>query len=75
MADSPLGFLLGIFTVVWLLVLFGTVLIFKVIVPFTYCSCSYDSVAKAGFTTILALVWLYIFVILRDVFVRRRILV
>ncbi len=66
--------LFTIFTIAWLLVLVGTIIIFEFIVPFHYWGGIYDSVAKGIFTTILGLVWLYALVLLRDVFVKRNIL-
>jgi hypothetical protein len=66
--------LFAIFTVAWLLVLVGSIIIFEIIVPFHYWGGIYDSAAKGIFTTILGLVWLYAFVLLRDIFVKRNIL-
>jgi hypothetical protein len=66
--------LLLILFVIWLLVLFGAVLIFGFIVPFSYFSNIFlNSVLKGIFATVLALVWLYIFVFLTRSFVRRHI--
>jgi hypothetical protein len=72
--EKPMVALFAIFTVAWLLVLIGTIVIFEFIVPFHYWGGIYDSVAKAVFTTILALVWLYSLAFLRNVFVKRNIL-
>jgi hypothetical protein len=66
--------LLALFTIAWLLVLIGTVLIFDFIVPFHHWGGIYDSVAKGIFATILGLVWLYALALMRDVFVKRNIL-
>lgn len=66
--------LFAIFTMAWLLVLIGTVLIFDFIVPFHYWGGIYDSAAKGVFATILGIVWLYALNLMRDVFVRRNIL-
>ena len=71
--EKPLLELYGIFTAVWLLVLLGTILIFDLIVPFHYWGGIYDSFAKGIFASILALIWLYAFILLRDAFVRRNI--
>ncbi|GEM_PF-1773922 len=73
-SNRPLFSLFAIFTVAWLLVLAGAVVIFKFIVPFTYCHCFYDGVAKGAFSTILAVIWLGILVAMRDQFVRKNIL-
>lgn len=71
---KPMISLLVIFTLAWLLVLVGTVIIFQFIVPFHYWGGIYDSFAKGIFALILALGWLYAMALLRDVFVRRNIL-
>jgi hypothetical protein len=72
--QKPMVALFAIFTIAWLLVLVGTIVIFKFIVPFHYWGGMYDSVTKGALTTILALVWLYTFGFLRSVFVKRNIL-
>jgi hypothetical protein len=72
--EKPMLALFAIFTIAWLLVLIGTIIIFKFIVPFYYWGGIYDSIAKGVFTTILALVWLYSLAFLRDIIVKRNIL-
>jgi hypothetical protein len=72
--EKPMLALFAIFTIAWLLVLIGTIIIFKFIVPFYYWGRIYDSIAKGVFTTILALVWLYSLAFLRDIIVKRNIL-
>jgi hypothetical protein len=73
-ADEPIAEMIAIFSIAWVLVLVGTIVIFEYIVPFTYCACFYDSIAKAGLAIVLAVVWLLAMVAMRDVMVRRTIL-
>ena len=68
---APIVALLGIFTLAWVLVFVGTVIIFEFIIPFSFSSFFYNSIAKAVFTTILAMVWLYLLLLLRNVAVKR----
>jgi len=68
---TPIISLLGIFTLAWVLVLVGTVIIFEFIIPFSFASVFYNSIAKAVFATILAVVWLYLLVLLRNLMVKR----
>lgn len=58
--------LAGIFTAAWLLVLLGTVLIFEYIVPLNIFHSLLDGVVKGVLTTILVVVWLFLFVKMRD---------
>ena len=62
--------LLGIFTAAWALVLVGTVLIFKYIVPLTIFHSFLDSVMKGVLATILVAVWLVLFVEMRNLMIR-----
>lgn len=71
--ERPIQILLVIFTIAWLLVLIGSVLIFEFIIPFHYWGGFSDSVAKGVFATILGLVWLYILALLRNLLVKRTI--
>ena len=58
--------LIGIFTAAWLLVLFGTVIIFEFIVPLDLFHSFLDSVVKGVLGLILVAVWLYLFVEMRN---------
>ena len=62
--------LLGIFTAALALVLVGTVLIFKYIVPLTIFHSFLDSVMKGVLATILVAVWLVLFVEMRNLMIR-----
>lgn len=68
--ETPMLTLIGIFTIAWLLVLGGTVIIFHLIVPFSYWGGFADSIAKGIFTTVLGLVWLYALSLLRNLIVK-----
>jgi hypothetical protein len=72
--NKPYVEMIGIFTISWLLVLLGAIIIFKYIVPFSYCNCSNDSILKGVFAVILSGAWLLAMVAMRDVMVRRTIL-
>ncbi len=74
MAARPFTILIGIFFASWILVLVGTIIIFGFIVPFSYCQCFYDNIIKGVFATILALIWLFLMIVMRNVLVRSRIL-
>lgn len=71
--ERPIFILLAIFTVAWLLVLVGSVVIFKFIIPFHYWGGFTDSIAKGVFATVLGLVWLYVLALLRNLLVRKTI--
>jgi len=62
--------LLGIFTAAWALVLVGTVLIFRYIVPLTIFHSFLDSVLKGVLAMILVAVWLVLFVEMRNLMIR-----
>ena len=62
--------LLGIFTAAWALVLVGTVLIFRYIVPLTIFHSFLDGVVKGVLATILVAVWLVLFVEMRNLMIR-----
>ncbi len=72
--NKPYAEMIGIFTISWLLVLLGAIIIFKYIVPFNYCNCFNDGILKGVFAVILSGVWLLAMVVMRDVMVRRTIL-
>jgi hypothetical protein len=72
--EKPVVALFAVFTIAWVLVLIGTIIIFEFIVPFHYWGGIYDSIAKGTFTTVLALVWLYTLAFLRDIVVKRNVL-
>ncbi len=65
---------MAIFTAAWVLVLAGAVVIFEFVVPFSYFHNYIDSIAKGVLGTIVALLWLYAMVKMRDYFVSRKIL-
>lgn len=64
--------LVGIFVAVWLLVLAGTIIIFELIVPLTLFHSLLSGVLKGVLATILVLAWLGIFILLRNVMVRKQ---
>ncbi len=64
-----------IFAISWLLVLAGAGAIFNFIVPYNFCSCTYNNFYKAALTTVLCVAWLLAMVIMRNTFVRKNILV
>jgi len=65
--------MLAIFTAAWLLVLAGVAIIFKFIVPFSYCKCFDDNIVKGVLASLLAVLWLLTLVVMRNVMVRRTI--
>ncbi|MDG6997754.1 MAG: hypothetical protein JRN15_01420 [Nitrososphaerota archaeon] len=69
--DSSMPALYGIFAAAWLLVLLGATIVFKFIVPFSFCNCMYDGVAKAILAAILGGAWLLIMVAMRNFLVSR----
>jgi pilus assembly protein TadC len=71
--QRPIFILLGIFTIAWLLVLIGSVVIFEFIIPFHYWGGFTDSIAKGIFATVLGLVWLYALALLRNLLARKTI--
>ena len=63
--------LIGIFTAAWLLVFFGTVLIFEFIVPLNITShYLLNGIVKGFLATILVVVWLFLFVQMRDYMIK-----
>jgi len=62
--------LIGIFTVAWVLVLVGTVIIFEYIVPLDIFHSFLDSIVKGVLATILVIVWLFLFVKMRNFMIR-----
>ena len=72
--NRPYAEMIAIFTISWLLVLVGAIIIFRYVVPFNYCNCSNDSILKGVFAVILSGVWLLAMILMRDVMVRRTIL-
>jgi hypothetical protein len=69
---DPVPILLAIFAVIWALVLVGTILIFEFIVPMQIFHSSLDSILKGVFATILVVVWLGLFILMRNAMVRRQ---
>lgn len=69
--DSSMTSLFGIFGAAWLLVLLGAIIVFKFIVPFTFCDCIYDGVVKAALAALLSAAWLLIMVAMRNFLVSR----
>jgi len=62
--------LIGIFTIVWILVLVGTVVVFEFIVPLVVFHSFLDSILKVVLATILVLVWLFLFYEMQNVMER-----
>jgi hypothetical protein len=71
--QRPIFILLGIFTIAWLLVLIGSVVIFEFIIPFHYWGGFTDSIAKGAFATVLGLIWLYALALLRNLLAKKTI--
>lgn len=73
MAETdPVRTLILLFAVVWVLVLVGVILIFKVIVPFNpFPSFFLNSLLKGIFSGILGLAWLYMFAELRNMVMKK----
>lgn len=68
---SAVVMLAGIFTAAWLLVLLGTVLIFEFIVPLNIVhSLLLNGVVKGVLATMLVIVWLFLFVKMRDYMIK-----
>ena len=61
-----------IFTAVWALVLMGTIIIFEFIVPFVIFHSILNGILKAALSTVLVVVWLFLFVAMRNAMVRRQ---
>ena len=70
--SNPLLLLIVIFTATWALVLVGTIIIFEFIVPFVFFHSLLDGVLKAALSTVLVVVWLFLFVAMRNAMVRRQ---
>ena len=70
--SNPLLLLIVIFTATWALVLVGTIIIFEFIVPFVFFHSLLDSILKATLSTVLVVVWLFLFVAMRNAMVRRQ---
>jgi hypothetical protein len=66
---DPIKTLLVIFTAAWALVLIGTVLIFEYIVPLDILHSFLDGIVKGVLATILVIIWLLLFVAMRNVMV------
>ena len=69
--DSSMAALYGIFGASWLLVLLGAIIVFKFIVPLSFCGCFYDGAAKAALAALLGATWLLIMVAMRNFLVGR----
>jgi len=61
---------MGIFTVAWALVLLGTIIVFGFIVPLAVFHSFLDSILKGILASILVLIWLFLFVQMRNVMVK-----
>ena len=64
--------LLAIFTMVWLLVLAGAIIIFEFIVPLAIFHSFLDGVTKGILATILVVVWIGLFMLMRNAMETRR---
>lgn len=64
--------LMVIFTAIWALVLMGTIIIFEFIVPLVIFHSILSGILKAALSTVLVLVWLFLFVAMRNAMVRRQ---
>lgn len=63
---------MAIFTVVWILILAGTIIIFELIVPLRVVQNLLNGFVQAGFTLLLVMVWLGIFLLMRNLMVKRQ---
>ncbi len=66
--------LMAIFAVVWILILAGTIIIFEFIVPLRVVQNLLNGFVQAGFTLLLVMVWLGIFLRMRNHMVKRQFL-
>ena len=62
--------LIGIFTAAWALVLVGTIIIFEYIVPIVIFRNILDGIVKGVLAMILVLIWLFLFIQMRNVMVK-----
>ena len=67
---DPVRILIGIFTAAWVLVLVGTIIIFEYIVPIVIFHSLLDGIVKGVLAMILVLVWLFLFIQMRNVMVK-----
>ncbi|MGA2875423.1 MAG: hypothetical protein ABSE82_07780 [Nitrososphaerales archaeon] len=72
MASNPIPILLTIFTLVWLLVLGGTIIIFQFIVPLVIFHSFMDGVTKGILVVILVVVWVDLFMLMRNAMENRQ---
>jgi formate/nitrite transporter FocA (FNT family) len=68
--EESIAALVGIFTAAWALVLIGTVLIFKGIVPLNIFHSFLDSIVKGVLAAILVGIWLLLFLEMRNALVK-----
>lgn len=71
-SNDPVRTLIGIFTLVWILVLVGTIIIFRYIVPLDLFHSYLDNVLKGVLSAILGLIWIALFVELRNIMIKRQ---
>ncbi|MGI0092205.1 MAG: hypothetical protein ACREBS_10900 [Nitrososphaerales archaeon] len=71
---DPVQMLAVIFAAIWLLVLIGTIIVFRYIVPIMIFHSFLDSILKGVLATMLVVIWLALFVALRNAMVRRQLL-
>ena len=64
--------LMTIFSIVWILILAGTIIIFEFIVPLKIFQGLLNGLVQGGLTLILALVWVGIFLFMRNQMVKRQ---
>jgi hypothetical protein len=67
---EPVRVLIGIFTAAWVLVLVGTIIVFGFIIPLVVFHSFLDGILKGILATILVLIWLFLFVQMRNVMVK-----
>jgi hypothetical protein len=72
LASNPIPILLTIFTLVWLLVLGGTIIIFQFIVPLVIFHSFMDGVTKGILVVILVVVWVDLFMLMRNAMENRQ---
>jgi TRAP-type C4-dicarboxylate transport system permease large subunit len=61
---------MGIFTAAWVLVLLGTIIVFGFIIPLEVFHSFFDGILKGILATILVMIWLFLFVQMRNVMVK-----
>jgi hypothetical protein len=67
---DPVRVLIAIFAAAWALVLVGTIVVFGFIIPLVVFHSFLDGILKGFLATLLVLIWLFLFVQMRNVMVK-----